>query len=122
MTVAPSDLRRLAPDDAALYKDIRLEGLAESPDAFSSTLDAEENRPLEAFAERLADTHVVGAFSGAHLVGVTGFYVQGGPKHARIRACCGACMCGRNVAAWALAGCWSRRSSSTPAKGSNCCS
>jgi ribosomal protein S18 acetylase RimI-like enzyme len=82
MTVAPSDLRRLAPDDAALYKDIRLEGLAESPDAFSSTLDAEENRPLEAFAERLADTHVVGAFSGAHLVGVTGFYVQSGPKHA----------------------------------------
>jgi ribosomal protein S18 acetylase RimI-like enzyme len=82
MTVAPSNLRRLAPDDAALYRDIRLEGLAESPDAFSSTLEAEEDRALEAFAERLADSHVVGAFSGPHLVGVAGFYVQAGPKHA----------------------------------------
>jgi ribosomal protein S18 acetylase RimI-like enzyme len=82
MTVAPKDLRRLAPDDAALYRDIRLEGLAESPDAFSSTLDAEEDRPLGAFAQRLADSCVIGAFSGSHLVGVAGFYVQAGPKHA----------------------------------------
>jgi ribosomal protein S18 acetylase RimI-like enzyme len=82
MTVAPSNLRRLAPDDAALYRDIRLEGLAESPDAFSSTLEAEEDRPLDAFAERLADSYVVGAFNGSHLAGVAGFYVQAGPKHA----------------------------------------
>jgi ribosomal protein S18 acetylase RimI-like enzyme len=82
MTVAPSNLRRLAPDDAALYRDIRLDGLAESPDAFSSTLEAEEDRPLDAFAERLADSYVVGAFSGSHLAGVAGFYVQAGPKHA----------------------------------------
>jgi ribosomal protein S18 acetylase RimI-like enzyme len=82
MTIASSDLRRLAPDDAALYRDIRLEGLADSPDAFSSTLEAEEERPLEAFAERLADSYVVGAFSGTHLAGVAGFYVQPGPKHA----------------------------------------
>jgi len=82
MTIAPSNLRRLAPDDAALYRDIRLEGLAESPDAFSSTLEAEEDRPLDAFAGRLADSHVVGAFSGSHLAGVAGFYVQAGPKQA----------------------------------------
>jgi ribosomal protein S18 acetylase RimI-like enzyme len=82
MTIAPSDLRRLAPDDAALYRDIRLEGLADSPDAFSSTLEAEEDRALETFAERLADSYVIGAFSGAHLVGIAGFYVQPGPKHA----------------------------------------
>jgi ribosomal protein S18 acetylase RimI-like enzyme len=82
MTIAPSDLRRLAPDDAALYRDIRLEGLADSPDAFSSTLEAEEERPLEAFAERLAGSYVVGVFRGTHLVGVAGFYVQVGPKHA----------------------------------------
>jgi ribosomal protein S18 acetylase RimI-like enzyme len=82
MTIAPSDLRRLAPDDAALYRDIRLEGLAESPDAFGSTLEAEEDRPLEAFAGRLANSCVVGAFSGPHLAGVAGFVVQPGPKHA----------------------------------------
>jgi ribosomal protein S18 acetylase RimI-like enzyme len=82
MTIAPSELRRLAPDDAALYRDIRLQGLAESPDALSSTLEAEEHRPLEAFAERLTDSHVIGAFNDGHLVGVAGFYVQPGPKHA----------------------------------------
>jgi ribosomal protein S18 acetylase RimI-like enzyme len=81
MTIAPSDLRRLTPDDAALYRDIRLEGLADSPDAFGSTLEAEMNRPFDAFAQRLADTYIVGAFSGTHLAGVAGFAVQAGPKH-----------------------------------------
>jgi ribosomal protein S18 acetylase RimI-like enzyme len=82
MTIAPSDLRRLTPDDAALYRDIRLEGLAENPNAFSSIMEDEEGRPLESFAARLAATYVVGAFSGAELAGVAGFYVQAGPKHA----------------------------------------
>jgi RimJ/RimL family protein N-acetyltransferase len=82
MNTAAIDLRPLAPDDAALYRDIRLEALADSPDAFSSTLESEEGRPLAAFADRLADSHVVGAFSGGHLIGVAGFYVQAGPKHA----------------------------------------
>ena len=82
MTIAPSDLRRLTPDDAALYRSIRLEGLADSPDAFSSTLEAELDRPLAASAARLGETHVVGAFSGPHLAGVAGFAVAAGPKHA----------------------------------------
>jgi ribosomal protein S18 acetylase RimI-like enzyme len=81
MSIAPSDLRRLAPDDAALYRNIRLEALADSPDAFSSTIEVEKHRPLEAFAERLADSYVIGAFNDGHLVGVAGFYVQPGPKH-----------------------------------------
>jgi ribosomal protein S18 acetylase RimI-like enzyme len=82
MSIAAIDLRRLAPDDAALYRDIRLEALADSPDAFSSTLETEEDRPLETFAARLADAHVIGAFVGSKLAGVAGFYVQSGPKHA----------------------------------------
>jgi ribosomal protein S18 acetylase RimI-like enzyme len=76
------DLRRLTPEDAALYRDIRLEALADSPDAFASTLESERNRPLESFAARLADAHVVGVFDGPLLAGVAGFYVQAGPKHA----------------------------------------
>jgi RimJ/RimL family protein N-acetyltransferase len=75
-------LRALSPGDAALYRDIRLEALADSPDAFSSTLEAERDRALDAFATRLADSWVVGAFSGGELAGVAGFYVQPGPKHA----------------------------------------
>lgn len=82
MSAAPIALRRLLPEDAALYREIRLEGLANSPDAFSSTIEIERDRPLDWFAARLSDALVLGAFSGAELVGVAGFYVQPGPKHA----------------------------------------
>jgi len=82
MSAASIDLRRLTPEDVLLYRQIRLEALADSPDAFSSTLDGEEDRPLDWFAARLADAFVVGAFDGPDLMGVAGFYVQPGPKHA----------------------------------------
>jgi len=74
-------MRRLGPGDAAAYREIRLEALADSPHAFSSTLESEQDQPLDRFATRLADDFVLGAFSGSHLVGVAGFYVQPRPKH-----------------------------------------
>jgi RimJ/RimL family protein N-acetyltransferase len=82
MSAASIELRRLTPEDAALYREIRLEALADSPDAFSSTLEIEQDRLLDWFAARLADALVLGAFSGPRLMGVVGFYVQTGPKHA----------------------------------------
>ena len=82
MSEAATDLRRLALEDAALYRDIRLEALANSPDAFASTVEMERERPLDWFATRLADSYVLGAFSGSLLAGIAGFYVQPGPKHA----------------------------------------
>jgi ribosomal protein S18 acetylase RimI-like enzyme len=82
MKTAAIDLRRLAPDDAALYRDIRLEALADSPDAFASTLEVEQERPFEWFETGIANNFVLGAFDGPHLAGVAGFYVQPGPKHA----------------------------------------
>lgn len=75
-------LRHLTPEDAALYREIRLEALADSPDAFASTPESEQERPLESFATRLTDNYVIGAFSGVELAGVAGFHVQAGPKHA----------------------------------------
>ena len=81
MTI-PVQLRPLTPEDAAIYRDIRLEALTDSPDAFASTLESERDRPVESFAARLRDAHVVGAFEGPRLAGVAGFYVQAGPKHA----------------------------------------
>ncbi|HTQ34656.1 MAG TPA: GNAT family N-acetyltransferase [Stellaceae bacterium] len=75
-------LRRLTAEDAALYRDIRLEGLTNSPEAFASTFESEQERPPEWFAARLTDAHVLGAFTDGRLVGVAGFYVQPGPKHA----------------------------------------
>jgi RimJ/RimL family protein N-acetyltransferase len=81
VTGAAVTLRPLTRDDAAAYRAIRLAALASDPDAFSSTLEIEREYPLGRFADRLADSHVVGGFDGAELVGVAGFYVQPGPKH-----------------------------------------
>jgi RimJ/RimL family protein N-acetyltransferase len=82
MSPASIDLRRLRPEDVLLYRQIRLEALTDSPGAFSSILEIEEDRPLDWFATRLADAFVLGAFDGPDLMGVAGFYVQPGPKHA----------------------------------------
>jgi hypothetical protein len=46
-------VRRLTSADAALYRDIRLEGLRCSPEAFGSTFEAENARPLTSFSELL---------------------------------------------------------------------
>jgi RimJ/RimL family protein N-acetyltransferase len=81
MNNAAIELRRLGPDDAKLYRDIRLEGLTDSPHAFASTIDSEQALPPETFAERLAHDLVLGAFRGPELLGVAGFYAQPRPKH-----------------------------------------
>jgi RimJ/RimL family protein N-acetyltransferase len=81
VSTAAISLRRLLPEDAELYQEIRLAALLDNPDAFSSIYDAEKDRPLDAFAARLRDSHVVGAFNGPRLVGIAGFYIQPGPKH-----------------------------------------
>ena len=82
MSDTPIVLRPLLPEDAPLYREIRLEALRNEPDAFSSTFEIERERPLEQFAARLRDAHVVGAFRGTALAGIAGFYIQPGPKHA----------------------------------------
>jgi ribosomal protein S18 acetylase RimI-like enzyme len=80
MTV--SELRRLAPADAALFREIRLEGLEGDPDAFGSTFEDENAQPLAFFEQRLGNSAVFGAFRGPELLGIAGFRVQPGPKHA----------------------------------------
>jgi ribosomal protein S18 acetylase RimI-like enzyme len=74
-------IRRLSPEEAALFREIRLEGLRRDPDAFSSTFEEESEKPLAFFADRLAASSVFGAFRNTELLGVAGFYVQPGPKH-----------------------------------------
>ena len=82
MSEGSVSVRRLTPADAALFREIRLEGLRHDPDAFGSTFEEESGEPPAFFAERLARSVVFGAFRGAELLGVAGFYVQPGPKHA----------------------------------------
>jgi ribosomal protein S18 acetylase RimI-like enzyme len=79
---AQIQLRRLTPADAALYRDIRLEGLRSAPEAFGSTFEAEDARPLSFFSERLGGRAAFGAFHGAEIVGVAGLLIREGSKEA----------------------------------------
>ena len=79
------EIRRLTQGDAgdvALYRDIRLEALSDTPEAFGSTFEAENAQPATWFADRLGNTTVLGAFRGPELTGIAGFAVQQGQKRA----------------------------------------
>jgi len=78
-------IRRLAqgdPTDLADYRDIRLEALRDSPEAFGSSFEAENAQPLNWFADRLGSATVLGAFYGSDVVGIAGFAIQQGQKRA----------------------------------------
>jgi RimJ/RimL family protein N-acetyltransferase len=77
-----TEIRRLRPEDAALYREIRLEALLRSPDAFSSTFEAEATQTLSWFADRLAGSAVFGAFSSGDLLGIASFYIPPDAKEA----------------------------------------
>jgi ribosomal protein S18 acetylase RimI-like enzyme len=79
---AQINIRRLAPADAALYRDIRLEGLRCNPEAFGSTFEAENARPLTLFADRIGGSQTFGAFHGSKLVGIAGLLIHEGQKEA----------------------------------------
>jgi len=81
-------IRRLTPDDAARFQELRLQGLRESPTAFSSSFEEECDRPLEVVAGRItpdAGRAVLGAFEGDALVGQIGVGIDGGRKLAHKR-------------------------------------
>lgn len=82
MSAAEARVRHLLRADAALYREIRLEALTQSPEAFGSTFEAEGVRPLAWFADRLDGAAVFGAFDGTELLGIAGLYIQQGRKHA----------------------------------------
>ncbi|AGW91856.1 GNAT family N-acetyltransferase [Cupriavidus sp. DF5525] len=78
------EIRLLTPADAAAFQALRLEGLAEAPEAFAASLEEEQDLPLDTVAERLAageDKAVFGAFDGAALAGVVGVMRELKQKH-----------------------------------------
>jgi ribosomal protein S18 acetylase RimI-like enzyme len=79
---AQIQIRRLTPADAALFRNIRLEGLRLNPEAFGSTFEAENARPVAFFAERLGGSKIIGAFQGSELVGIAGLLIGQGQKEA----------------------------------------
>jgi RimJ/RimL family protein N-acetyltransferase len=78
----PTDIRLLTPVDANLYRDIRLEALRTSPEAFGSSFEQEGTQPLAYFEQMLTSSDVFGAFRDAQLAGVAGFRRQPGMKQA----------------------------------------
>ena len=82
MTDDDIEIRRLAGEDAVLYRDIRLEALQANPEAFGSTFELEDAQPLSLFSDRLGSSTVLGAFRDTELVGIVGFAVQQGQKEA----------------------------------------
>ena len=85
MSAAQIEIRRLTPTDSAdvsRYRDIRLEALRDSPEAFGSSFEAESAQPASWFADRLGSSTILGAFRGSELVAIAGFAVQQAQKRA----------------------------------------
>jgi ribosomal protein S18 acetylase RimI-like enzyme len=99
VNAAQIQIRRLTPPDAALYRDIRLEGLRCNPEAFGSTFEAENGRPLTFFSERLDGSASFGAFHDSELVGIAGLLIREGRKEAHKGALVGMYVrpCARNA-------------------------
>ena len=59
-----TEVRRLDPDDWRVWRDLRLRSLADSPDAFGSTLEREEAFTEEDWRERVQSMAVVAFVEG----------------------------------------------------------
>jgi ribosomal protein S18 acetylase RimI-like enzyme len=72
VTRPEAEIRLLTCADAPAYRDIRLEGLLQHPEAFASTFEDERDRPLDWFKERITQSQIFGAALAQGLVGVVG--------------------------------------------------
>ncbi|MBA1157893.1 GNAT family N-acetyltransferase [Microvirga mediterraneensis] len=75
---ASFSIRPLRPSDARAYRDLRLEALQGSPEAFGSSYEEEAPLPLETIEARIPTSGpnaIFGAFAGEALVGMAGFAV-----------------------------------------------
>ena len=66
------DIRKLGPQDAETYFNIRLEALFNNPEAFGSSYEEEKKQSADKYKERFQDTasYTFGAFGDSKLVGV----------------------------------------------------
>jgi RimJ/RimL family protein N-acetyltransferase len=76
-------IRLLTCSDAPAYRDIRLEGLRQNPEAFASTFEDERDRPLDWFRELITQSRIFGAVLAQALVGVVGLrsYADAKQRH-----------------------------------------
>ena len=77
-------IRRLRAADAPDWRILRLEALERHPEAYGSTHDNWVGEPTTAFAARLEESHVFGAFDADQLVGCLALdLMRGGHVHHR---------------------------------------
>ncbi|MBD2862805.1 GNAT family N-acetyltransferase [Paenibacillus oceani] len=71
------NIRLLNDSDAQVYREVRLRALKNDPDAFGSTYEQEETKPLEHIIERIhltKDQFTLGCFDDSNtLVGIVNF-------------------------------------------------
>lgn len=70
-------MRELSAADAEEFFQLRLKGLKEEPDAFTSSYDESSAEPISKVAAKLEsdkNQFVIGVFDNNKLIGVTGFY------------------------------------------------
>ncbi len=79
-------VRALGTDDAAPYQALRLRGLREHPEAFTSSAEQDADKPLAWARQRLAldaarpHDFFLGAFDAAELIGIVGLEARYRPK------------------------------------------
>ncbi|EWG13114.1 GNAT family N-acetyltransferase [Cytobacillus firmus] len=76
------EIRLLRPDDAEIYKELRIEGLKKNPEAFGSSYEEEAGRPPEVYGERFRgdNSFHYGAFENGELIGVVSLVRDTGLK------------------------------------------
>ena len=74
-------VRRLEAHDAAVYRELRLEGFKNHPEAFGSSWEDESQKPDAWWAERLETSIVFGGWiDNSPLLGVAGFHAHTATK------------------------------------------
>lgn len=70
------EFRKLGPEDASDYYQLRLEGLKNYPEAFASSYEEEMNRSVEDVKKNIEKTEkfTAGAYYGGELVGIGTFF------------------------------------------------
>jgi GNAT superfamily N-acetyltransferase len=75
-----AEIRRLLPDDWAAVREVRLDALAQAPDAFASTLEREQAFDEPEWRRRLAATAYFGAWPAGRLAGIVAAFPETGPQ------------------------------------------
>ena len=73
-------VRRIAINEDAAYRAIRLESLRAHPEAFSASFELEAEHSLPFFTERLSSNVIFGGFVNQTLLGTAGFRISPGAK------------------------------------------